>query len=79
MRTTELLNALAEAEPGIGCTVTSGSASVTTLYAPPLKGEGTTLFAAAFQLAKKLTAHSQCPSAVNTALHMYDRHTERLI
>lgn len=79
MRTAELLNALAEAEPGIECTLVSNFATVTPLYLPLLDGKGKTLFAAAFKLAKKLVTHPQCPSSVMAALRKYDQHTERLI
>lgn len=79
MRTAELLNALAKIDPGIECTLVSGRAAVTTLYEPLLGGEGKTLFAAAFQLAKKLTVHPQCPASITAALSEYDEHTECLI
>lgn len=79
MRTAELLNALAKADSGIKCMLVPNHATVNTLYSPLLVGEGKTLFAAAFQLAKKLAIHSQCPPSVNAALHEYDQHTESLI
>ena len=78
MRTAELLNALAKADPGIECTVTSDHATVTTLYEPRLSETAPTLFEAALRLAQRIHLHPPCPPKVRYALHEYDDHTVNL-
>ena len=75
MRTSELLNALAQVDPGIQCLVSAQRATVTTLYYPGFRGLGKTLFDAARQVAKSLMEHPDCPPAVKVALDAYDQHT----
>ncbi len=75
MRTSELLNALAQADPGLQCLVSAKRATVTTLYQPGFRGLGKTLFDAALQVAKSLREHPDCPPQVKEALEAYDQHT----
>jgi len=76
MRTAELLNALAKSSPGIECLLDARHATVTTLYQPSIRGLSTTLFTAAFEVAKQMIVHPDCPPAVKRALEAYDVHTQ---
>jgi hypothetical protein len=75
MRTSELLKALAQADPGIQCLLSANRATVTTLYMPGFRGLGKTLFDAALQVAKSLRERPDCPQQVKEALEAYDQHT----
>lgn len=75
MRTSELLDALAQTDPGIQCLVSAKRATVTTLYTPGFRSVSETLFDAALQVAKSLTVHPDCPPQVKAALDAYDHNT----
>jgi len=78
VREAELLNALACHDPGVEVHLDSKRAAVTALYKPPLRGHGKTLFYAAFDLAKQMYQHPDCPPDVDAALEAYDNRTNIL-
>jgi len=78
MREAELLNALACHDPGVEVHLDSKRAAVTALYKPSLRGLGKTLFDAAFDLAKQMYRHPDCPPDVDAALEAYDNRTNIL-
>ena len=75
MRTSELSSALASRDPGIEITLDSRRATMSTLYEPILHGHGKTLFDAAFDLAKQMIRHPDCPPDVEAALDSYNGRT----
>jgi len=79
VRGQELLAALALKAPGIEMHMTPWPcATVATLYEPNIKASGQTLFDAAFEVARQMLYHSQCPPEVRAALEDYDKHTHIL-
>lgn len=75
MRTGELIKALSQENPGIRFIVTRHYATCTTLYDPPILGRGKTAFNAAFETARQLFKHPECPPCVKVALDKYEQQT----
>ena len=82
MRGQELLAALGRQSPGVeihmGRQCGEEYARVTTSYQPTITACAKTLFDAAFEVARQMIQHPDCPAAVANALEEYDRHTEAL-
>ena len=78
MRTNELLNALKRQKHGVEVIADDDSALCKILYAPYLYGNGKTIFDAAFQVAKRLINHPDCPESVKRALEEYDEHSRAM-
>jgi len=85
MREIELLDALKQENGGVQVNLTRKGVTVSTRYTPLVKGQGDTLFKAAFECAQKvLNAVKEQPdwrkdcADVLKALAEYDHHTQIL-
>jgi len=78
MHEQQLLAALALKAPGIEMHMNRQNgedcASVATLYEPEIRGVGTTLFEAAFEVARPMLEHPQAPREVTLALEEHRQH-----
>jgi hypothetical protein len=78
MRTQEILEALGREFPGIEIWVGKERSTLSILYRPYLTGVGSSIYAAATDVAARLVEHKECPEAVKLALVEFNWHTEFL-